>query len=191
MCFSSSSTYGVTVDALGSNTVFGQLAIDLSSSDKRKQPLKMKLESLAQTIAHLSYAGSMAIAVSFMFKQIVIDNHFNPEEMMEYLSNFGVVVHDCVTAVILAIIVVVCAVPEGLPTMIAVVLSLNMSRLLEDQVLVRHLLGIETRLGYILHHISALSFPTPSSSPPPPTRRWKSGSALHGQNGECCKLRCR
>eukprot|EP00471_Norrisiella_sphaerica_P006386 CAMPEP_0184483138 /NCGR_PEP_ID=MMETSP0113_2-20130426/4754_1 /TAXON_ID=91329 /ORGANISM="Norrisiella sphaerica, Strain BC52" /LENGTH=1044 /DNA_ID=CAMNT_0026863333 /DNA_START=482 /DNA_END=3616 /DNA_ORIENTATION=+ len=132
------------VDALGSKTIFGQLAIDLTCADKRKQPLKMKLEALAQTIAHLSYAGSIAIAVSFMFKQLVIDNHFNLPEITDYISKFGVVVHDCVTAVILAIIVVVCAVPEGLPTMIAVVLSLNMSRLLDDQVLVRHLLGIET-----------------------------------------------
>mmetsp|Transcript_25271 Transcript_25271/g.60832 ORF Transcript_25271/g.60832 Transcript_25271/m.60832 type:complete len:1011 (-) Transcript_25271:196-3228(-) len=132
------------IDALGSNTVFGRLAVDLTSGDKRKQPLKMKLEALAQTIAHLSYAGSIAIAVSFLFKQLVIDNHFSWEEIKEYVSKVGVLVHDCVTAVILGIIVVVCAVPEGLPTMIAVVLSLNMSRLLEDQVLVRHLLGIET-----------------------------------------------
>lgn len=34
--------------------------------------------------------------------------------------------------------------PEGLPTMIAIVLSLNMRRLLKSQVLVRKLLGIET-----------------------------------------------
>ncbi|GAB5370665.1 hypothetical protein AAMO2058_001512500 [Amorphochlora amoebiformis] len=132
------------VDCLGCKTVFGKLAVSLTQTDKRKQPLKMKLEVLAQTIARLSYAGSILIAVSFLFKQLVIDNHFSLLEMGVYLSKFGVVVHDVVTAVILAIIIVVCAVPEGLPTMIAVVLSLNMQRLLCDQVLVRHLLGIET-----------------------------------------------
>jgi Ca2+-transporting ATPase len=40
--------------------------------------------------------------------------------------------------------VVVVAVPEGLPMMIAIVLSLNMRRLLNSRVLVRKLLGIET-----------------------------------------------
>ena len=45
---------------------------------------------------------------------------------------------------ILAIIIVVVAVPEGLPMMIAIVLSLNMRKLLQAKVLVRKLLGIET-----------------------------------------------
>ncbi|MEC7086811.1 MAG: HAD-IC family P-type ATPase, partial [SAR324 cluster bacterium] len=48
------------------------------------------------------------------------------------------------TAIILAIIIIVVAVPEGLPMMIAVVLSLNMRKLLRANVLVRKLLGIET-----------------------------------------------
>ena len=52
--------------------------------------------------------------------------------------------HSLCTAVILAIIIIVVAVPEGLPMMIAIVLSLNMRKLLADEVLVRKLLGIET-----------------------------------------------
>lgn len=38
----------------------------------------------------------------------------------------GGIIHDFVTAAILAIIVVVVAVPEGLPMMIAMVLAINM-----------------------------------------------------------------
>ena len=45
-----------------------------------------------------------------------------------------------VTAIILAIIIIVVAVPEGLPMMIAVVLSMNMRKLLNAKVLVRKLL---------------------------------------------------
>jgi len=60
------------------------------------------------------------------------------------LSNWTIVLHDVVTALILAIIVIVVAVPEGLPMMIAIVLSLNMRKLLRDNVLVRKLSGIET-----------------------------------------------
>jgi calcium-translocating P-type ATPase len=47
-------------------------------------------------------------------------------------------------ALVLAIIIVVAAIPEGLPMMIAIVLSLNMRKLLVEKVLVRRLLGIET-----------------------------------------------
>jgi Ca2+-transporting ATPase len=56
----------------------------------------------------------------------------------------GLIVKDFVTAAILAIIVVVVAVPEGLPMMIAMVLAINMKKLLSVKVLVRKLLGIET-----------------------------------------------
>lgn len=87
--------------------------------------------------------GASCIAVSFMFKQIVLDNHWSLTEIGTYLVG-GSFIHDLVKAVILAIIVIVVAVPEGLPMMIAIVLSLNMKRLLRDKVLVRKLLGIET-----------------------------------------------
>ncbi|MDP6382907.1 MAG: HAD-IC family P-type ATPase, partial [SAR324 cluster bacterium] len=56
----------------------------------------------------------------------------------------GAIIYHLVTAIILAIIIIVVAVPEGLPMMIAVVLSLNMRKLLRANVLVRKLLGIET-----------------------------------------------
>jgi Ca2+-transporting ATPase len=41
------------------------------------------------------------------------------------------VLKDIVTSLILAIIIIVVAVPEGLPMMIAIVLSLNMRKLLK------------------------------------------------------------
>ena len=49
-----------------------------------------------------------------------------------------------VEAVSLAIIIVVCAVPEGLPLMISLVLMQNTSRMLDHNVLVRKAVGIET-----------------------------------------------
>ena len=65
--------------------------------------------------------------------------------MSTYLAQpTGAILYHVVTAIILAIIIIVVAVPEGLPMMIAVVLSLNMRKLLKANVLVRKLLGIET-----------------------------------------------
>ena len=44
----------------------------------------------------------------------------------------------------LAVIIIVVAVPEGLPMMIAIVLAQNMRKLLKSNVLVRQLMGVET-----------------------------------------------
>jgi magnesium-transporting ATPase (P-type) len=51
-----------------------------------------------------------------------------------YLQHWQVALHDTVTALILAIIIIVVAVPEGLPMMIAIVLALNMQKLLDQNV---------------------------------------------------------
>ena len=49
-----------------------------------------------------------------------------------------------VEAVMLAVIIIVMAVPEGLPLMIAIVSAQNMGKMLKDNVLVRKISGIET-----------------------------------------------
>ena len=54
------------------------------------------------------------------------------------------VVNDIVQAVMLAVIIIVMAVPEGLPLMIAIVSAQNMGKMLKDNVLVRKISGIET-----------------------------------------------
>jgi P-type cation-transporting ATPase len=51
---------------------------------------------------------------------------------------------DFIQAVSLAILIIVCAVPEGLPLMISLVLMQNTSRMLARGVLVRRAVGIET-----------------------------------------------
>lgn len=104
------------------------------------------MSNLADAVATFGYFGATAIAISFLFKQFVIDQHYDWQSITNYVSfsNWQVALHDVVTSVILAIIVIVVAVPEGLPMMIAIVLSLNMRKLLKAKVLVRKLLGIET-----------------------------------------------
>ena len=49
-----------------------------------------------------------------------------------------------VNAVSLAVVIIVCAVPEGLPLMISLVLMQNTSKMLDHNVLVRKAEGIET-----------------------------------------------
>lgn len=123
---------------IGDNSVYGQLTQELKD-DERDSPLKLKLKGLAEQISKFGYAGGVLIAVAVMLHKIYLAGSF-----VAYFADMTTVIADLVQAVILAIIIIVMAVPEGLPLMIAIVSSLNMRKMLHDNVLVRKLVGIET-----------------------------------------------
>ncbi|MBR1805922.1 MAG: calcium-translocating P-type ATPase, PMCA-type [Selenomonadaceae bacterium] len=129
---------------LGDNTVYGKIAGELQVDEDRDTPLKLKLGDLAGQISKFGYIGGVAIAVAFMFERIVIQNNFDGALMAAYCSDWMNVVNSLVEAVMLAVIIIVMAVPEGLPLMIAIVSAQNMGKMLKDNVLVRKISGIET-----------------------------------------------
>ena len=126
---------------IGDKTKYGATLKELTSAETRPSPLQEKLATLGRQISRFGYVGALFIAFSFMFNHIFLEGggweiYFSKPE--------GEIIYNIVTAIILAIIIIVVAVPEGLPMMIAVVLSMNMRKLLKAKVLVRKLLGIET-----------------------------------------------
>lgn len=123
---------------IGDGSVYGQLTQELKD-DERDSPLKLKLKGLAEQISRFGYAGGFLIAIAVMLHRMLLAGGF-----AAYTANMTAVLGDVVQAVILAIIIIVMAVPEGLPLMIAIVSSLNMRKMLNDNVLVRKLVGIET-----------------------------------------------
>ena len=127
--------------AVGDQTRYGQTMKELLSAEDRLSPLQHKLTVLGGHISTFGYVGATLIFLAFMF-----NNMFLQAESFDayWAQASGVIIKDFVTAAILAIIVVVVAVPEGLPMMIAMVLAINMKKLLSVKVLVRKLLGIET-----------------------------------------------
>ncbi|MBF0202717.1 MAG: calcium-translocating P-type ATPase, PMCA-type [Desulfamplus sp.] len=131
------------VKNVGDRTEYGKLALEMQTED-RDSPLKVKLSGLADAISLFGYIGGALIAVAFIFKKIVLENGFNMVRIIEYVGVWQNPVNDIVNAVILAVIIIVVAVPEGLPMMIAMVLSMNMRKMLNDNILVRKLVGIET-----------------------------------------------
>ena len=133
----------MVVKSVGDQTQYGKLALDMKS-EERESPLKVKLGDLADAISTFAYIGGILIAVAFMFQRIVLNNDFNMPRIIEYILIWQNPINDIVHAVILAVIIIVVAVPEGLPMMIAMVLSLNMRKMLNDNILVRKLVGIET-----------------------------------------------
>lgn len=129
--------------AVGDTSMYGKITQEVQV-EVRDSPLKVKLAQLAHKISIFGYVGGVAIAAAFILKRAVFENGFNLLLMQEYFSNWMNVLNDLIQAVILAVIVIVMAVPEGLPLMIAIVSSLNMKKMLKDKVLVRKIAGIET-----------------------------------------------
>lgn len=130
---------------VGDNSLYGKLIDDMQSAD-RDSPLTVKLKVLADGIGKLGTLGAIAIALAFMAQKLFMERALTMDTVLPYLvdsANWAAVFADFMTALVLAVVIVVVAVPEGLPMMIAVVLALNMRKLLREKVLVRKLLGIE------------------------------------------------
>ena len=132
------------VSVVGDASVYGGIAKELQQDTDRDTPLKVKLRHLAGMIAKFGYVGGILIALALLFKRIVVENSFDINLIFAYCSQWMVLANDIVHAVMLAVIIIVMAVPEGLPLMIALVSTMNMGKMLKDQVLVRKISGIET-----------------------------------------------
>lgn len=130
------------ITAVGDKTRYGETMKEIVTAEDRLSPLQEKLTVLGKHISTFGYIGATFIFIAFMMNHIFLQTEGG---MSVYFAQpMGTIISHVVTAAILAIIVIVVAVPEGLPMMIAMVLALNMRKLLSVKVLVRKLLGIET-----------------------------------------------
>lgn len=127
------------VKKVGMNTIMGSMAKDMAY-DEVDSPLKVKLTALADAISKFGYVGATVIAIALMTQKVMLAGGF------EIYFKVGLIpiIQDFLNVVMIAVAIIVMAVPEGLPLMIAIVLMRNTSKMLENQVLVRKPIGIET-----------------------------------------------
>lgn len=128
---------------IGENTYYGRLAEELQLKGA-ESPLKEKLRNLAGSISKLGFLSAFFVAFADIFNAIVIDNSYNRDLILNFISDPSSVMSALLHAVTLALTVVIVAVPEGLPMMIGVVLSANIKKMKRNNVLVRKPVGIET-----------------------------------------------
>ena len=131
------------VTVVGDRSVYGAIARELQENDDRPSPLKVKLARLAKGISVFGYVGGVLIALLFLFLKFFVQNGFDGAIIAAYFKEWDVVLSDVIESVMLAVVVIVMAVPEGLPLMIALVSGLNMRKMLKDNVLVRKIMSIE------------------------------------------------
>lgn len=127
------------VRKVGLKTMMGKMAEEMQE-DEPDSPLKVKLTKLAGQISKFGYIGAVVIAILYVAYFIISAGGF-----AEFFSiGTPEVIKKVVEAVSLAVVIIVCAVPEGLPLMISLVLMQNTSKMLDHNVLVRKAEGIET-----------------------------------------------
>ena len=122
------------VKVVGDKTIFGELALEVQE-DKRATPLQIKLAKLANQISTFGYIGASLIVIA-KDKKTLLSGQI-PANSADWVKLL-------IDAVTVAITIIVCAVPEGLPMLTSVLLSYQSIRMAKDNVLVRNINGLET-----------------------------------------------
>lgn len=127
------------VQKVGIKTMMGKMA-ETMQADQPDSPLKVKLAKLAKQISNFGYIGGASIVIIYMIYFIKVAGGFSAF----FAQDWGNILTCFLEAVSLAVVIIVCAVPEGLPLMISLVLMQNTGKMLAHNVLVRKDEGIET-----------------------------------------------
>ena len=128
-CFVSGGSGTMLVTGVGNDTEFGQIAQELSSIEKTTTPLQEKLDRLGKGITIL---GSSAAAIVFLI------------QIIQFAMNHTISLDTVSEAFITSIVLIVAAVPEGLPTIVAVSLALNIIKMSRENALVKKMIACET-----------------------------------------------
>ncbi|NMB78834.1 MAG: calcium-translocating P-type ATPase, PMCA-type, partial [Methanomicrobiales archaeon] len=121
--------------AVGDSAQMGLIAASLGIDHATETPLEQKLETLAGVISKFGYAMAILICASLFIKGMVTGEvtGLNLDTVNNVLHYF-----------MLAVVIIVAAVPEGLPMSVALSISLAMRKMTRANCLVRRLIACET-----------------------------------------------
>jgi Ca2+-transporting ATPase len=119
----------IVVTAVGDNTEFGKIAKELTKTEKSSTPLQEKLARLGKTITILGVIAAVIVFIS---------------EIISFALAGSLDLENVLEAFVTSIVLIVAAVPEGLPTIVAVSLSINIIKLSHQNALVKKMIASET-----------------------------------------------
>ena len=122
------------ISVVGDKTLFGELALEVQEA-QRKTPLQVKLGKLAHQISVFGYTGASAIIIGILLRTLISGNL--PADGYAWARLI-------IDAITVAVTIVVCAVPEGLPMLTSMLMSFQSMQMAGDNVLVRKINGLET-----------------------------------------------
>lgn len=125
------------VEAIGDHTEIGKVAQKSTESTNVKTPLNMQLDKLASLISKIGTGVAVAAFAIFLVQDILTNPSWRGVDYF-YMA------HRVLLYFMMAVTVIVMAVPEGLPMAVTLALALNMRRMLKSNNLVRKLHACET-----------------------------------------------
>ena len=126
------------VTTIGDNTMLGSINVAIQE-DGKESPSTEKLSRLAGQIGVMGTSGAIGyLAINAILVSGLINTVARPDNWFFFI----------IQLIMYAVTIVIMAVPEGLPMMLAMVASMNSRRLLAENILVRKPASTETA-GYI------------------------------------------
>ena len=131
------------VAAVGKNSYYGKLKLKIQHSDDQT-PLQEKLTVLADQVGQV---GMYSAAATFaaMLLHYIYDCAMSEDLFGMLLS--AQTIHEVIEYFIIAVSIVVVAVPEGLPLAVTIALAYSVGKMKEENNLVRYLQACETMGG--------------------------------------------
>lgn len=133
----------VLITSVGDNTIYGSISKELQEKAP-DSPLKLRLVDLAKKISILGYTGALLAVITYLFTTLVVNNNYDVDQILLTITNFEIMSNIVIYSLTLCVTIIVLAVPEGLPLMLALVLSSNIKKMVKQNILVRKMVGIET-----------------------------------------------
>ncbi|KJE97340.1 plasma membrane calcium ATPase [Capsaspora owczarzaki ATCC 30864] len=123
------------VTTIGELSTGGRIQAMLNEQSKTATPLQEKLEKFANIIGYIGFGAGILTFVGLTIRWIVdvAQKEWEWDHMRSLLDFF-----------VIAITIVVVAVPEGLPLAVTISLAYSMVKMIKDQNFVRHLSASET-----------------------------------------------
>ncbi|MCL2688717.1 MAG: calcium-translocating P-type ATPase, PMCA-type [Chitinispirillia bacterium] len=128
-CFITNGSGKMIVTDVGYGTEFGKIAAELSKTEKTSTPLQEKLGKLGKTIA---FFGTAAAAIAFLVQLFI------------FMKTDTATLANIAEAFITSIVLIVASVPEGLPTIVAISLAINIIKMSKQNALVKKMVACET-----------------------------------------------
>ncbi len=129
------------VTATGDYTVFGNIAKDIESVEKVKDHFEEKTSTLAKQMALFAFTGASVIFLLYLFLHGI-----GLHQITERIEEAG-------EALRFAVAALVSGIPEGLPTILVVLLAIGATRMAKRNSVIRKLSATET-LGVTNHIIT-------------------------------------
>jgi Ca2+-transporting ATPase len=128
-CFITGGSGKMIVTEVGADTELGKISAELSATVQTNTPLQEKLAKMGKIIAVI---GSAAAAIAFT------------AQVARFIGTDTATLENIAEAFITSIVLIVAAVPEGLPAIVAVSLALSVIKMSKQNALVKKMAACET-----------------------------------------------